>query len=88
MKSSANIETSLSFLLDVAELSLAAHLAERPNSKHRILELYYSELRNNAPRRSAYPTARDLFWDYPESKHEEHCLNDAMCIFQFLREHK
>jgi hypothetical protein len=80
--------SSISVLLDRAEGSLAAHLAERPDSKHRLLGSIYSEIRCNAPRRKPYPTARDLFWDDPQSKVEEQCLNDALEVFRFMREHQ
>lgn len=78
---------SLDTLLISAEASLAEHLAMRPESKHKLLAMLYAEVRAKVPRRKAYPSARDLFWDDPLDKTEEQCLDDALKVFHFLREH-
>jgi hypothetical protein len=72
----------LTKLIDRAEASLAAHLAMAPGSKHKQLLQFYAELRAGT-RREHYPTARDLFWDTPQSTAEEQCLNDALAVFRF-----
>lgn len=79
---------SLTALLDKAEASLSAHRAEHPDSKHNLLATFYAEIRANAPRREAYSSARDLSWDDPKDKNEEQCLNDAIHVFLFIREHQ
>ena len=71
-------------LLSRAESSLTAHLAETPASRHNLLAQLYSDLRIGA-HRETYPTARDLFWDDPQSAAEERCIDDALADFQFLR---
>ena len=86
MKDKANL-ASLETLLATAEASLAVHLAARPESKRKLLATLYSEIRSNAPRRKAYPSARDLFWDDPLDEIEGQCLSDALHVFIFLREH-
>lgn len=78
------IRPELLELLNRAESSLAAHLADTPASKHDVLAQIYSDLRIGAHRETC-PTARDLFWDDPKSSAEEQCLDDALTVFQFLR---
>lgn len=80
-------KSSLDALLDKAEASLAVHLADRPDSKHNLLTILYSEIRAGSPRRKAYPSARDLFWDDPLDQNESQCLSDAKNVFHFIKEH-
>jgi hypothetical protein len=82
MKTEARIQ--LTDLLERAEASLAALLVDVPDSKHRSLATFYSEIRANAPKREIFPTAAELFWDDPQSKAEEQCLNDALKVFKFI----
>lgn len=76
---------TLSALLERAESSLARHLDDNPNSKHKRLLSFYSEIRAGVTHAGPYPTARDLFWDDPENAIEAECLDDALAVFQFLR---
>jgi hypothetical protein len=75
-------DPQLAKLIDRAEASLAAHLATAPGSKHKQLSQFYAELRAGT-RRARYPTARDLFWDTPQTAAEEQCINDALAVFRF-----
>jgi hypothetical protein len=75
----------LGALLERAEASLARHLDDNPNSKHKRLLSFYSEIRAGVPHAGPYPTARDLFWDDPEDDIEAKCLDDALALFQFLQ---
>lgn len=78
------MQHDLSALVQKAELSLSAHLSENPTSKHKLLAQIYAELKAGV-QRNEYPTARDLFWDDPQSKHEELCLSDALAVFNQVR---
>jgi hypothetical protein len=77
-------DIALDNLLDAAERSLVVLLAADPTNRNRKLLAFYAELRSDV-RRDVYPSARDLFWDHPQTPLEEICLQDALKVFEHVR---